>query len=127
MSDVITFWHHWKGEPRLVRLDKENNYHAVLHDSYPTDEGYHFEEEVFTYEDGYIHRDLAYGGRDCDGEHGNYYHVVCPRHELDKGNALPLYWSDEGNCWICSPNIFRPKWHEESSEVYDQYARLAGY
>lgn len=100
-----------EGYTAIILSEGETFQHG---DSSPDEEGYSYWNESYTYKDGIVYAEIASGGRDCDGEIGNYVELTCPWFQL----------SDHFNEYT---KKFVPNWSEERSEAYDQYAQLAGY
>lgn len=74
-------------------------------DSYATDEGHHYESDVYTLRDGVLYLEWANGGSDCDG----------PLHRYGECKATTI--DSDG----------KPDWETVTSGQQDVYAERMGY
>lgn len=104
----LRFCIYWNGG--YVKLVLRPGQTVELSARCPTDEGYSFRQETYTYApDGTLVCDVYSGGKDCDG--------FCSYSST--ASADKFYTNDLG---------YRvPQWEVESRSQYDQYAELAGY
>jgi|SRR6478736_9148327 len=79
------------------------------------DEGYGWEADQWTYEDGTVENWWGRGGQDCDGYSSESGKRYCPINKLQKiENAY-------------DPFILMPEWESGKTDCYDQYAVASNY
>jgi len=83
----------------------------------PTDEGYSFESETWSLEDGIVTREWYCDARDCDGRHQQGFTVDCPVERLKMGEVHGETFSQ----------FSTPDWMEIGYTQRDHTAEAAGY
>lgn len=101
----------WTGDGCKITLKPGQVLHH--HQSWPTDEGWRSESERWEHTGDGVRRETVSDGRDCDGRLTNSCTVFCPADKL-AARVLEDY-----------PPL--PEWKVIDTELYDEYARAAGY
>ena len=89
--------------------------------SRPDDEGYSYYSVTWEHTEHGVRASIESGGRDCDGRIDRGYVLFCKTEDLKTHEWQSCIMGDE--------TIYRdwPKWEEEESQVYDEYAQAMGY
>ena len=102
--------------------------------SMPDEEGYSFMSIEWTADTDGVYRDSTTGGRDCDGRVSHTHSDFCPYNKLTT-HVLTQYRqtkvSEGEEAWLEMVPYTQPGWpaweQYRVGEVYDEYARAAGY
>ena len=118
----------WRNET-LSRLTLADQCSVNLYQGGPTDEGYHYEHDRYTYDrtTGRVYLAWSTEGRDCDGRHRQ---TGCHYCDLHGAYHEPHDWNNQGELVPTGtpPDQWPPVWIEyRAAEVYDEYAQRAGY
>ena len=105
------FWAHVNDG--YVKITLEPGQRLSWGESHPTDEGFSYQSESWTFEGETITRESASGGRDCDGRIDYYRDSECSVYCL----AARQYEDGE----------FTPEWVDTGSSQRDEYAEAIGY
>lgn len=116
MAANARFWLYWQGSAVKLTIEPWTAIHFERH--YFNGEGYSMDAEIIRHLGNHLVREITHRGHDCDGEHATYQELVCDMRDLDANE--PFNPNED-------PTLRFPEWHQESSEVYDQFARAAGY
>lgn len=114
MNQSARFWHFHSGSPVLIKIAAGQS----LHHSHfgPTDEGFHSETSVWSF-DGYVLTSEYYSdSRDCDGRISHHAQSTCCADELKAGYVDPDF------CGIAYP-----AWQHTIRGQRDYSAEAAGY
>ena len=92
----------------------------------PTEEGYHYESNMWTFEGKRVVHQWSDGGRDCDGSIERYGAQFC---HLDDLHAEPADDDGTTSAYHHGQHIHRPSWANEDfrTVVRDEFAEAAGY
>lgn len=119
----VRFWVSYRNS--FVKLTLRPDEQITTYTGSPTDEGYWYERDTYTYitEDSEIQRSSEYGGRDCDGTLVHYGEDTC---EIGNLEFHKTYRSlREPKKYPNDP--LTPQWMRKSAHVYDQYAQAMNY
>lgn len=116
MTANARFWMYWHGSP--VKLTVKPWKAIGFHHTYFNGEGYSQDAEIIRHMGDHLIREITHRGRDCDGEHATYQDLYCMVNDLNANEP----WNPNED-----QTLRFPEWHQQSSEVYDQFARAAGY
>lgn len=140
----VRIWFWWRGSP--VRLTLDDGKPVTLFRSAPTEEGYSSTLHEFIYDqhEGRVYLNSVESGRDCDGSLRHTRQMHADITELDAGSALYRRYGDvierhkrmraglsPCGAYNATPEPegapHAPRWHQTGHQVYDEFARAAGY
>ena len=109
---------------KLTLRQSHSLYHVMP--KQPTEEGYHYESNMWTFEGKRVVHQWSEGLRDCDGSIERYGAQVC---QLDDLHAEPADDDGTTSAYHHGQHIHRPSWANEDFRtlVRDEFAEGAGY
>lgn len=113
----VRFWIYWNGTYSRVTMRPGGTFE--LSQGGPTDEGWNWTRERYTFDGEVVTSECADEGCDCDGRLDRYSEWVCPVSDLAIRPGHEDYEESRG--------LMLPEWQKASAYQRDYAAEAAGY